>query len=256
MKRIFFISQILLSCQIVISYCHYFTSIPVFLSRRVAAWWGRSVKLDSSRPVGYNELLPYAHSSGAGRSDFCQLAKDKPLLDTMDDVREAIEDLIEETCLRNLNDDQITRRVRKFTELCEEMIFSRVANGSHRQQLIERLEIMKCFYNHSSVPSGYGGSQNREIGERQRNRRLSNIVKKRRMALRMIERTDPEVAHAIEQRLEKELPGRGSPGKLKDNFSTVERFYPPLLSPQHMYFLYFNLFLLILLLGLISLVVK
>ena len=123
----------------------------------------------------------------------------------MEDVKEAVEDLIEETRLRNLSDNQIEHRIRKFTEVCEQMVSSRITNESRRKQLIERLEIMKCFYNHSSVQSFHGGLVAGEVSERQRNRRLNNIVKKRRMTLRMIERTDPEVARAIEKRLEEEL---------------------------------------------------
>lgn len=175
----------------------------------------------------------------------------------MEEVKEAVEDLIEETRLRNLTDDQIERRIRKFTEVCKQMVSSRI-DESQRQQLIERLEIMKVFYNHSSVQRSYGGLATGEISERQRNRRLSNIVKKRRMALRMIERTDPEVARAIEERLEEELseesPDKDSSGKAKRKLASIEKIYPPL-SPQHWYFLYFNLFLLVLLVGLICLIV-
>jgi hypothetical protein len=175
----------------------------------------------------------------------------------MEEVKEAVEDLIEETRLRNLTDDQIERRIRKFTEICKQMVSSRI-DESQRQQLIERLEIMKVFYNHSSVQRSYGGLATGEISERQRNRRLSNIVKKRRMALRMIERTDPEVARAIEDRLEEELseesPDKDSSGKAKKKLASIEKIYPPL-SPQHWYFLYFNLFLLVLLVGLICLIV-
>jgi hypothetical protein len=176
----------------------------------------------------------------------------------MEDVKEAVEDLIEETRLRHMSDVQIERRVRKFTELCEQIVSSRIVNESQRQQLIERLEIMKIFYNHSSVQSLYGGMGGGETGERQRNRRLSNIVKKRRMALRMIERTDPEVARFIEQRLEEELSGdpsnRKSAGKRKKKTASITQVYPPL-SPQHWYFLYFNLFLMVLLVGLIGMIV-
>jgi hypothetical protein len=175
----------------------------------------------------------------------------------MEEVKEAVEDLIEETRLRNLTDDQIERRIRKFTEICKQMVSSLI-DESQREQLIERLEIMKVFYNHSSVQRSYGGLATGEISERQRNRRLSNIVKKRRMALRMIERTDPEVARAIEERLEEELseesPDKDSTGKAKKKLASIEKIYPPL-SPQHWYFLYFNLFLLVLLVGLIYLIV-
>ncbi|MBN2289536.1 MAG: hypothetical protein JXQ83_09415 [Candidatus Glassbacteria bacterium] len=176
----------------------------------------------------------------------------------MEDVKEAVEDLIEETRLRTMSDIQVERRIRKFTELCEQMVSNRVADEDRRQQLIERLEIMKVFYNHSSVQSFYGGLMSSETGERQRNRRLSNIVKKRRMALRMIERTAPEVARAIEQRLEEELSGDaagpGKAGKTKKKIASIKKAYPPL-SLQHWYFLYFNLFLLVLLTGLIYLIV-
>lgn len=69
----------------------------------------------------------------------------------MDEIRESIEDLIEETCLRALTDDQVERRIRRFTEICEQTISGHVENTRTRQTLLERLEIMKCFYNHSSV---------------------------------------------------------------------------------------------------------
>ena len=176
----------------------------------------------------------------------------------MEEVKEAVEDLIEETRLRNMTDDQIERRIRKFTEICKQMVSSLIVDESQRQQLIERLEIMRVFYNHSSVQRSYGGLATGEISERQRHRRLSNIVKKRRMALRMIERTDREVARAIEERLEEELseesPDTDSTGKAKKKLASIEKIYPPL-SPQHWYFLYFNLFLLVLLVGLICLIV-
>ena len=176
----------------------------------------------------------------------------------MEDVKEAVEDLIEETRLRNLTDDQIERRIRKFTEVCKQMVSSRIDDESQRQQLIERLEIVRVFYNHSSVQRSHGGLATGEISQRQHNRRLSNIVKKRRMALRMIERTDPEVARAIEERLEEELSGESfgtdSTGKAKKILASIEKIYPSL-SPQHLYFLYFNLFLLVLLVGLIYLIV-
>ena len=174
----------------------------------------------------------------------------------MEDVREAVEDLIEETRLRTMTDLQIERRVRKFTELCEQMVSARIVDENQRQQLIERLQIMKVFYNHSSVQTNYGGLVTSEINERQRNRRLNNIVKKRRMALRMIERSDPQVAKAIEEKLEREFSKDSADKKAKgkNRIARITKIYPPL-SPHHWYFLYFNLFLMILLAGLIYLIV-
>jgi len=63
----------------------------------------------------------------------------------MEEVKEVVEDLIEETRLRNLTDDQIERRIRKFTEVCQQMVSSRIDDESQRQQLIERLELVRRY---------------------------------------------------------------------------------------------------------------
>ncbi|HUU26749.1 MAG TPA: hypothetical protein VM123_02965 [archaeon] len=164
----------------------------------------------------------------------------------MNQIKAAVDDLIEETRLRNLNDEQIEWRLRKFTEVCEKTIKNRVDNIQKRQMLIERLEILKCFYDHSSVKH-YGGALSiREADERERNKRLQNIVRRRRMALEMIERTDPEVAQEIVENLE-EIFSKSVP--LPRTNVKTPRLEPelrdsPRLSAHHWYFLYFNLFLL------------
>ena len=127
----------------------------------------------------------------------------------MDEIRESIEDLIEETCLRALTDDQVERRIRRFTEICEQTISGHVENTRTRQMLLERLEIMKCFYNHSSVQKVSGGAGAKEISETARNKRLENIVRRRRMALQMIEKADANTAHTIQECLEKEINSTG-----------------------------------------------
>jgi hypothetical protein len=176
----------------------------------------------------------------------------------MDQIKAAVDDLIEETCLRHLNDDQIEWRLRKFTEICERTIESRVNNDSKRKMLIDRLEILKCFYDHSSVSRAGGNLPAREADIRERYRRLQNIVRRRRMALEMIERTDPEVADEIQENLEKlfSRPSPAAPSKSKQ--AGLDTEYPEYarLSPHHWYFLYFNLFLFICLVGAILLVVR
>jgi len=95
--------------------------------------------------------------------------------------------------MRELGDDQIEWRVRKFTEICREMIEARVGDVRKRKMLIERLQIMECFYDRSSVKQPAAGLSSREVKENQRNKRLRTIVRRRRMALKMIERVDPEI---------------------------------------------------------------
>jgi len=177
----------------------------------------------------------------------------------MDKIKTAVDDLIEETRMRELDDEQIEWRVRKFTEICTEMIEARVGDVHKRKMLIERLQIMKCFYDHSSVKQPAAGLASREIHESQRNRRLQNIVRSRRLALEMIERVDPKIALEIEETLDKTyanpLPGprRQKPVKEQEKIRDHEL---PSLSPHHWYFLYFNLFLMICLICTILLVVK
>jgi hypothetical protein len=176
----------------------------------------------------------------------------------MDEIKESVEDLIEETSMRAMTDEQIERRVRRFTEICAQVISGRVENERKRQMLLERLEILKCFYNHSPVQKIYGGQSSKELSENQRNKRLLNIVRRRRMALQMIERTDPETAQAIEKLLEKVFAAQaGNPpaAPLCPSPESSE-IHVQSLNPHHWYFLYFNLFLLCCLIVLVLSVVR
>ncbi|HLA41703.1 MAG TPA: hypothetical protein VJ417_16990 [Candidatus Glassbacteria bacterium] len=177
----------------------------------------------------------------------------------MDQIKSAVDDLIEETRMRELDDGQIEWRIRKFTEICESEIEAGVPNMRTRSMLLERLQIMKCLYDHSSVKKPYaGGVSAREFDESQRNRRLVNIVRRRRLALEMIEKADPLVARKIAGELEKifatSLPA-GRPARRHPAEPAVPD-KAPLLSPHHWYFLYFNLFLMALLVTAILFVVR
>ena len=177
----------------------------------------------------------------------------------MDEIKTAVDDLIEETRMRELDDEQIEWRVRKFTEICTEMIEARVGDVSKRKMLIERLQIMKCFYDHSNVKQPAAGMSSRELDERQRHKRLGSIVRRRRMALAMIERVDPKIALEIKETLDKAYaspaPGKKRPAAVKERKKIQDNELPHL-SAHHWYFLYFNLFLMICLICMIFLVVK
>jgi hypothetical protein len=177
----------------------------------------------------------------------------------MDEIKTAVDDLIEETRMRELDDEQIEWRVRKFTEICTEMIEARVGDIRKRKMLIERLQIMKCFYDHSSVKQPTAGMSSRELDERQRHKRLGSIVRRRRMALAMIERVDPKIALEIKETLDKAYanpaPRQRRPAPVKEH-GKIQDHELPRLSPHHWYFLYFNLFLMICLICMILLVVK
>jgi|GEM_PF-2975004 hypothetical protein len=177
----------------------------------------------------------------------------------MDEITTAVDDLIEETRMRELGDDQIEWRVRKFTEICREMIEARVGDVRKRKMLIERLQIMECFYDRSSVKQPAAGLSSREVKENQRNKRLRTIVRRRRMALKMIERVDPEIAREIKETLEETyaspIPAGRRPAPVNDRHK-IQDYELPRLSSYHWYFLYFNLFLMICLICAILLVVK
>jgi hypothetical protein len=177
----------------------------------------------------------------------------------MDEITTAVDDLIEETRMRELGDDQIEWRVRKFTEICREMIEARVGDVRKRKMLIERLQIMECFYDRSSVKQPAAGLSSREVKENQRNKRLRTIVRRRRMALKMIERVDPEIAREIKETLEETyaspIPAGRRPAPVNDRYK-IQDYEIACLSPHHWYFLYFNLFLMICLICAILLVVK
>ena len=120
----------------------------------------------------------------------------------MDDTREAVEDLIEETRLREMTDDQIERRIRRFASICEDIIGERVSNERQKIFLLERLEILKCLYDQPAMQNTYPGLREQTENQKRRNKRLNNVVRKRRLALQMIERTDPALAREIERCLE------------------------------------------------------
>jgi len=177
----------------------------------------------------------------------------------MDEIKSAVDDLIEETRMRELDDDQIEWRVRKFTEICTEMVEALVGDAHKRKMLIERLQIMKCFYDHSNVKQPAARMSSGELDQSQRNNRLRSIVRRRRMALEMIERIDPKIASEIKETLDKTyanpIPGQMRPA-LANKGDKIRYHELPRLSPHHWYFLYFNLFLLICLICTILLVVK
>jgi len=164
----------------------------------------------------------------------------------MDKIKSAVDDLIEETRMRELDDNQVEWRVRKFTQVCEREIASGVKNLRKRSMLLERLQIMKCLYDHSSVthPARSGAGQHEDPA--QRIKRLQNIVRRRRMALEMIERVDPSVAGHIRARLKKEFAAASPPGPLSPAADSGDGFAPQALelNSHHWYFFYFNLFLL------------
>jgi hypothetical protein len=177
----------------------------------------------------------------------------------MDQIKSAVDDLIEETRMRELDDGQIEWRIRTFTEICEQAIEAGIPNVRTRNMLLERLQIMKCLYDRSSVKNPHAGvSSAGEIDESRRNRRLLNIVSRRRLALEMIEKADPVVAGSIREELEKtfatSLPaGRPVRRRPADISGLVAE---PGISAHHWYFLYFNVFLLALLVTAILLVLR
>ncbi|MBW7995997.1 MAG: hypothetical protein FVQ81_05365 [Candidatus Glassbacteria bacterium] len=175
----------------------------------------------------------------------------------MNKIKSDVDDLIEETRMRELDDGQVEWRVRKFTQICEREIETGVKNVRKRKMLLERLQIMKCLYDHSSVthPSR-GGGERGEDGA-QRLRRLQNIVRRRRMALEMIERVDTGVVGKIREGLEKEFAVAGHTGPVglpADSARDAELTHSAL-NRHQWYFLYFNLFLLAFLIFTLLLVV-
>ena len=164
----------------------------------------------------------------------------------MDKIKSAVDDLIEETRMRELDNDQVEWRVRKFTQVCEREIESGIKNMRKRSMLLERLQIMKCLYDHSSVTNPVRSSSGQHEDASQRNKRLQNIVRRRRMALEMIERVDPSVATRISLGLEKEFAAEAPGGVPPSGVSNVGSFELESfeLSAHHWYFFYFNLFLL------------
>ncbi len=172
----------------------------------------------------------------------------------MSRIATQVDDLIEETRMRELDDEQVHWRIRKFTQVCEREIESGIANGSKRKMLLERLEIMRCLYDHSSVthPSRAGGSGEQE--QVQRIKRLQNIVRRRRMALEMIERVDMGVAERIIAGLEHEYTASGNSGPASGGREDAGVRFE--LSSHHWYFFYFNLFLLCFLISTLLLVLK
>ncbi|MEA1997175.1 MAG: hypothetical protein U9N45_06025 [Gemmatimonadota bacterium] len=179
----------------------------------------------------------------------------------MTENKHTVDDLIEETRLRHLSDEQVEWRLRKFTEICEQAIKEHVQDSRKRKMLAERLEILKYLYNHSSVKHSGGGLTAREAEELKRNMRLQNIVRRRRMALEMIHRSDPQLADLIERNLEKAFAGPGHPADFPATISKGPDLRSGLpgyshLSSNHWYFFYFNLFLLASLAATVLIVVK
>ncbi len=172
----------------------------------------------------------------------------------MSKITAQVDDLIEETRIRELDDGQVQWRIRKFTQICEREIESGVANMRKRKMLLERLQIMKCLYDHSSVthPSHPGGQHGED--EAQRIKRLQDVVRRRRLALDMIERVDTSVADRIVAGLEHEY---ASPSPDAPVSARCQDSPPPFeLNAHHWYFFYFNLFLLCFLIGTLLLVLE
>lgn len=172
----------------------------------------------------------------------------------MSGITAQVDDLIEETRMLELDDAQVQWRLRKFTQICEREIESGIPNVRKRKMLLERLEIIKCLYDHSPVahPTRVGGSGEQSQG--QRIKRLQNIVRRRRMALEMIERVDIGVADRIIAGLEYEYAVSGNGGPVVGKYEDVEVRFE--LSSHHWYFFYFNLFLLCFLIGTLLLVLR
>jgi hypothetical protein len=168
----------------------------------------------------------------------------------MSKIAAQVDDLIEETRMRELDDGQVQWRIRKFTQICEREIESGIANMRKRKMLLERLQIMKCLYDHSSVthPSRPGGPDGEE--PTQRIKRLQDIVRRRRLALDMIERVDDRIIAGLEH--EYAVPSVDSPVSA----SRLDNPLPFELNAHHWYFFYFNLFLLCFLICTLLLVIE
>ena len=164
----------------------------------------------------------------------------------MNRISSQVDDLIEETRMRELSDDQVQWRIRKFTQICEREIERGVHNPGKRKMLLERLGIMKCLYDHSSVTHSARGAAQSEEEEALRVKRLQNIVRRRRMALEMIERVDESVADRIIAGLEREYANSGSSQSARNVAAREGDSYSLSfeLNSHHWYFFYFNVFLL------------
>lgn len=110
----------------------------------------------------------------------------------MDRDREAVEDLIEESYLLSLSETAVNLRMKAFARMCDRCIRDSLEDSDHIEDLFEKLATMMYLYDKALT------SDEEELVEMPDDmKKVRNIVRKRRLALRIIERFAPEAARLI-----------------------------------------------------------
>jgi hypothetical protein len=115
----------------------------------------------------------------------------------MDRDREAVEDLIEESYLLTLSDAGVNLRMKAFARMCDRCVRQALSDGDVIDDLFEKLATMMYLYDKalSSEEEEEGITMPEEI------KKVRNIVRKRRLAIRIIERFAPDAARLIMQEM-------------------------------------------------------
>lgn len=133
----------------------------------------------------------------------------------MDRVKDAVEELIEETYLLSLSDEELERDLTRFAEVCGWVIVKNVRDKRKLDILTQRLAMVRLL----SLIANKMADLNLERGFRSegranpaRERRIKSIVRNKRLILKTIEEYEPQLIPLIEEGL------KAKPGKHRVSF--------------------------------------
>lgn len=129
----------------------------------------------------------------------------------MDHVKDAVEDLIEETYLLSLSDEELDREVSRFAEVCGWVIMRYVKDKNKLNLLTQRLAMVRLtslIANKVAELDLPGIFQSEGVAKSARERRVKAIIQNKRLILRTIGKYEPQLIPFIEEGL-KAIPQRG-----------------------------------------------
>ena len=122
----------------------------------------------------------------------------------MNQVKDAVEELIEETYLLSLSDEELEREVTRFAEVCGLVIMKHVKDKNKLNSLIQRLAMARLSSLIANKVAGLdlsGVLRPEGVTRSARERRIKAIVRNKRTILKIIGEYEPQLIPLIEEGL-------------------------------------------------------
>ncbi|MDA0746231.1 MAG: hypothetical protein O2954_06910 [bacterium] len=121
----------------------------------------------------------------------------------MPDIRDSIDEMIEESYLLGLSENEIKEDLDRFIELCGRLIHQHVRDRKQMQKLTEKLaraRALSLIEDHQDAPGSEGlFPDEKKAMQSSRERFAEKVARNKRLILRTIRECDPRLEQLVEQ---------------------------------------------------------